>query len=100
MRVTVVSMMAAAHGRESITWTGDVAVSRHAEPDQINERLFRMFNRVDESDARYLQARGYDLPSLSVGDYLHWESQTWRVEGSGFSLYTGSEGAFRASLGI
>jgi hypothetical protein len=101
MKVTVVSMMAAAHGRESITWTGDVGgLDPTAPSDQINERCFRLFNRVDESDARYLQAKGYDLPSLSVGDFLHWGTTTWRVEGMGFSRYTGSDEAIRASMGL
>lgn len=101
MKVTVISMMAAAHGRDSIAWTGEV--TDHApdvSPEQVNEWLFRLLNRVDEADVRFLRERGYDLPSLSVGDYLHWEGVTWRVEGSGFSRYTGSDEAVRATMGL
>jgi hypothetical protein len=100
MKVTVVSMMAAAHGSDEIVWVGEVPEGYSGHEAETNERLFRYFNRVDGDDERRLAEIGYRLPSLSVGDYLHWQGVTWRVEGSGFSRHTGSDAALRTTLGI
>jgi hypothetical protein len=102
MRVEIVSMQAAVAGRESIVWIGEIAEAEfglvHTVEDGglsdracrvVNERLFRLFNRVDDEDGPRLEAIGYRLPSLSVGDLLVWGAQTWRVAGSGFDRVTG-----------
>jgi hypothetical protein len=91
MNVEIVSIQAAIHGRPSITWHGDVPVGFSGHIGQTNEALFRFFNRVDEADNDKLAAVGYFLPSLSVGDLLHWGSKTWRVAGAGFEAITGSD---------
>lgn len=61
------------------TWTGDVPAPFS------NETLFRLFNRVTEADATRLEAWGYTLPSLSVGDTVTWGGETFRVENIGFT---------------
>jgi hypothetical protein len=102
MRVTVVSIHAALAGRDEITWTGNVTAddlglahgpnpTDEAMRERINDALFRCFNRVDPIDEQRLDAIGYRLPSLSVGDLIHWERQTFRVAGLGFERITGSE---------
>lgn len=99
MRVEIVSIQAAIHGRPSILWTGDVSpedlAAVHPARDEsegaVNEGLFRFFNRVDDGDEERLERIDYRLPSLSVGDLLHWESKTWRVAGVGFDAITGSD---------
>jgi hypothetical protein len=100
MQVQIVSIQAALHGRPSIVWLGDVsaedlgldpvALTHEAAEGTVNEQLFRFFNRVDEPDVDRLEALGFDLPSLSVGDLLHWGSKTWRVAGAGFEQITDS----------
>jgi hypothetical protein len=103
MQLQIVSIQAALHGRPSIVWIGDVdaadlvnlsghglATDGQIEPERMNNALFRFFNRVDEEDGDRLEAIGYRLPSLSVGDLLHWGSKTWRVAGSGFEQITDS----------
>lgn len=63
-------------------WSGDVPL----QPSPgLNEELFRFFNRVDEADADRLDAIGYRLPSLSVGDTVSYDGRTFRVEGLGFA---------------
>lgn len=90
MRVEIVSIMAALAGRDSIVWTGDVEIAfPEFAASSVNAHLFRYFNRVDDEDAARLEAIGYRLPSLSVGDLVHWNGKTWRVAGLGFDLVTG-----------
>lgn len=85
MKVTVVSVQAIIASRDEITWVGNVPGINRADPaDRINEQLFRFFNRVEDGDHRKLEAIGYRLPSLSVGDVLHWQRMTFRVAGMGF----------------
>jgi hypothetical protein len=104
MLVEIVSIQAAIHGRPSILWSGDVdaidlvRISGHGvttderiDVERMNSALFRFFNRVDDGDGARLEAIGYRLPSLSVGDLLHWDSKTWRVAGVGFDPITGSD---------
>lgn len=104
MNVQIVSAQAILHGRFSILWHGDVGredlglegdafkwlAFREEHPERVNELLFRYFNRVDEADGDRLRDADFELPSLSVGDLIHWGSKTWRVAGSGFELLTGS----------
>jgi len=98
MQVQIVSIQAALHGRPSIVWIGDVTQEDLAEAirrdpldeGEVNEALFRFFNRVDDPDVDRLAEVGFELPSLSVGDLLHWGSKTFRVAGSGFEQITDS----------
>lgn len=110
MKVQIVSIQAALTGRESIVWTGDVEHSKLVMfmPQEfraqavtsgagsvpvviVNAAIFRIFTRVDERDIKRLERIGYELPSLSVGDLIHWNETTWRVAGAGFEKITGSE---------
>jgi hypothetical protein len=98
MNVQIVSIQAAIHGRPSILWHGEVELPEQAHPindgiteQEVNEFLFRYFNRVDEEDGDRLAEIGFELPSLSVGDLIHWASTTWRVAGMGFEKITGSD---------
>lgn len=104
MRVEIVSIQAAIHGRPSILWSGEidaidlvkifghgVTTDERIDEDRFNNALFRFFNCVDDGDEERLEAIGYRLPSLSVGDLLHWGSKTWRVAGVGFEAITGSD---------
>lgn len=82
--------------RDSFTWEGEVEISdeyRDAPGFEVCERLYRIFNRVDEHDGPRLEAIGYRLPSMSVGDLVaYWEPPAdrqqaldyYRVEGLGF----------------
>ena len=42
------------------------------------------------SAAKILEDIGYTMPSLSVGDLIHWDHVTYRVAGSGFEKLTES----------
>jgi hypothetical protein len=99
MNVQIVSIQAALHGAPSILWHGTVERDELAalmtQPprmthEAINEALFRYFNRVDDEDSERLHQIGFELPSLSVGDLIHWGSVTYRVAGSGFEKITDS----------
>lgn len=96
MRVTIVSIMAALAGADEIAWSGDVDLDELDDNPppadwEINTALFRFFNRVDDEDGPRLAEIGYRLPSLSVGDLIHRERETYRVAGLGFERITGSE---------
>lgn len=75
---------------ESKTWSGDAPIKMHENAYVVLERVWRMFNRVDDADVRRLERMGYDLPSLSVGDRVTIEdagcSFTYVVENVGYSL--------------
>lgn len=78
------------------TWQGDVPDEMFIGHDILlgtgmNEALFRIFNRVDEADSIRLEAWGYRLPSLSVGDTVSYDGRTFRVDDFGFTE-TESEG--------
>lgn len=94
MYVEIFSMHAAAHGREHVVWSGEVPNSLippeggWANPNQVNDNLFRFFNRVDEADCARLDALGYKLPSLSAGDFITWGEKTYKVRGIGFDTVT------------
>jgi hypothetical protein len=51
----------------------------------LTEAAFRFFNRVERADERRLLDIGYDLPSLSVGDLLTLDGETWEVAPMGFT---------------
>lgn len=100
MQVQIVSIHAAlTEGRPSILWVGEITekdlseVAGHPvdlDPASVNEALFRYFNRVDEADNDRLEDIGYTLPSLSVGDLVHWGGLTYRIAGVGFDQITNS----------
>lgn len=79
------------------TWEGEVpeeALALEDEPvrnNDVNEALFRLFNRVDMDDVRRLEGWGYRLPSLSVDDTVTWAGCTWRVADVGFELVPASD---------
>lgn len=91
MRVEIISINAAVVGdRDSITWTGEVDIDPSGQAvDAVNELLFRAFNRVEDRDDARLADLGYFLPSLSVGDLVHWGGYTYRVAGMGFEPMQG-----------
>lgn len=84
------STLARKGGREQATWKGTpdqlgvvVPTEMDWNPPFPNEKgelskavvgfltnVFRRTNRVDEEDVKRLDAAGYDLPSLSVGDIV------------------------------
>lgn len=72
----------------SQSWSGEVP---DAELDglqhigNINEQLFRLFNRVDEADVKRLEEWGYHLPSLSVGDTIAYQGKRFLVADIGFT---------------
>lgn len=49
-------------------WEGEIPPPADAE--RALEYVFRYFNRVDEGDGERLEALGYRLPSLGVGDLV------------------------------
>lgn len=52
-------------------WEGDVSYGfERSTPTATLESIFRAFNRVDEADCKRLDDLGYNLPSLSSGDFV------------------------------
>lgn len=88
MKVQIVSMQAVLHGRASIMWEGEIEVELGQTDAAYLVRLFRLFNRVTEQDVELLERMGYRLPSLSVGDLVHMNCATWRVEAVGWTRLT------------
>lgn len=85
MHVEIFSIHAAFSDRKHTTWAGEAQI-------ESPEDAFRYFNRVDEADVIRLDAMGYNLPSLSMGDYITLSrgdfhasrGDTYRVESIGF----------------
>jgi hypothetical protein len=76
---------------EGDVWEGDVpeldSIEEYDEVERdsvVNEHIFRLFNRVDEGDNERLEAWGYRLPSLSVGDVIEYDGRAWKVDDFGF----------------
>jgi hypothetical protein len=111
MRIQIFSMMAAIAGREDVQWDGDLLFDHDGVPfpastlvkepgfaaglpngaaDNINDRLWRVFQRVEDYDGERLAVLGYRLPSLSLGDFVTWSERTWQVTSRGFELVTGN----------
>lgn len=127
MKVEIFSLNAAVTGSvQGTTWSGDVPheigipegpdygyITEDQSPDDINAQvetadekwrqtilhiLFRLFNRVDDSDVDRLIQWRYYLPSLSVGDYITlWPTGgmddrtcTYAVQPFGFEKITGN----------
>ena len=84
------------------TWHGDLDLSLASSDEGRLELVYRLLNRVDESDHERLEAMGYMLPSLSMGDFvtLHLDvmgehgpvtqPRTWMVASVGFVEVTGN----------
>lgn len=66
---------------EGKTWTGEIPGTFE---DGSLDVIFRLFNRVEEGDAERLEAWGYTLPSLSVGDRVTVAGQRFVVMPIGF----------------
>jgi hypothetical protein len=95
-RIAIDSHMARLQPGRPHTWVGSIPLELPTQfdgsGDALDERfeeVFRFFNRVDEADCDRLDALGYHLPSLSVGDRVQvcWpgcEPRAFRVAGVGF----------------
>jgi hypothetical protein len=70
LRVRIVSLWGLTDPGRGFTWEGVINVENDATADQINEKIFRRFNRVTDEDVRLLEQDGYTMPSLSVGDIV------------------------------
>lgn len=81
--ITITSRMAEAFEYPETTWTGAVQLAT-TEPEDRLELIFRLFNRVDDSDCERLEKWGYKLPSLSTGDSVTMEGKTYRCESMGW----------------
>lgn len=84
MELSIFSSMAAAAGKQDCFWSGELTVDETMGEGELNERIFRAFNRVDEKDVAYLESVGFELPSLSVGDVVIHSGSAWRVDSTGF----------------
>lgn len=75
------------------TWSGEIdepLLDPLVYPeDNINETLFRLFNRVEAGDGLRLEALDYRLPSLSVGDRIEWDGRAYAVAALGFVAVDG-----------
>jgi peptidoglycan hydrolase-like protein with peptidoglycan-binding domain len=69
------------------SWEGEVDIP---EGDAL-EHIFRQFNRVTDADAERMEAQGYRLPSLSVGDQVEIGGRRYRVASMGFTEVQGME---------
>jgi hypothetical protein len=54
------------------------------EAEDVLEDIFRAFNRVTSEDCERLDAIGYKLPSLSVGDTVILDQKVYEVKNLGF----------------
>lgn len=52
------------------------------------ESIFRLFNRVNFEDTQRLEQMGYELPSLSGGDFVQVDGQWWLCASSGWKRVT------------
>jgi hypothetical protein len=68
-RITIESTNARETEEHIPSWSGLVNFSSE-DLGTILEETFRRFNRVSQEDVDYLDAIGYELPSLSVGDMV------------------------------
>lgn len=103
MHVEVISTYAALDGRENVVWSGEVDLPDTINPpddpaDDVNEALFRLFNRASDADAERLSGMNYRLPSLSAGDFVVWEETAYQVLSVGFEQATSSPTQVRASV--
>jgi hypothetical protein len=93
LNVSIVSLLAIIAGGDpfGISWQGHIPIelpdntpATGANADQVNEALFRAFQRLDDADGRRLEALDYRLPSLSCGDLIAWGGVAYRVLSIGF----------------
>ena len=52
------------------TWRGDLDLSLASSDEDLWNWSSGLFNRVDEGDHERMEAMGYMMPSLSVGDFV------------------------------
>jgi hypothetical protein len=97
VKIQIFSMVAAAAGKDKVVWSGEIPESYFegnlSGEDGINGMIFRIFNRVSETDVDFLNSIKYDLPSLSIGDFLTWQfgsepSKTFQIKAVGFDQIT------------
>jgi hypothetical protein len=110
MKVGIFSLMAACMSATDNllpVWAGDVPdtlISGSAEATdseyqaETNEALFRLFNRVEPEDSERLEAWGYRLPSLSVGDVIAWGGNSYRIDSVGFTKLTNTDAGAAAVM--
>jgi hypothetical protein len=94
MKVQIFSLMAAVVGGEhGAQWEGEVFIENEdaLSPEEINEQIFRLFNRVEDADGVRLERMGYRLPSLSVGDFVTWGGKTYSPGMIGWNCVTGND---------
>lgn len=67
-------------------WMGSVPPESviDVDPEAQLERIFRFFNRVEQADCDRLDALGYDLPSLTSGDFVEIDDQWWLCASGGW----------------
>lgn len=85
MDITIFSTMS---GKQ---WKGEVEPQWIIAPDAEGEmeRIFRLFNRVEQEDCDRLEGIGYDLPSLSSGDFVQdYNGQWWLCASVGWQKVT------------
>lgn len=58
------------------------------DPEAYMEHVFRYFNRVDEADVIRLKSVGYELPSLSSGDFVQVDGEFWLCGNVGWQRVT------------
>jgi hypothetical protein len=105
MEIEIFSVMAAIAGKREITWQGlvnDVMLAGEiakGDEDALCDRVYRLFNRVDENDGDRLERWKYFLPSLSLGDYVRIGDNTYRVDTIGFTKITNNPAVAAELLG-
>lgn len=107
MKIEVFSLTAAVGGAQDTTWKGDISLEGCLTQDDMLNRIYRLLNRVDAFDVERMQEWGYELPSLSVGDYvtIHIEGLTtgsevvtYQVKMTGFAKITGNPNVLGRAL--
>lgn len=85
MHITIFSTMS---GKQ---WKGEVEPQWIIAPDAESEmeRIFCLFNRVEQEDCERLESIGYELPSLSSGDFVEdYNGQWWLCANVGWVKVT------------
>lgn len=65
-------------------WEGDVEVPKGLAKGHLLEFLWRKFNAVTGDDADWMKEVGFEQPSMSVGDEVTVNRETFIVTGTGF----------------
>lgn len=95
MQISVFSIIAATAGLECPVFIGeldDELFDDELVDEALAERVIRLLNRCGQADLDRLERIGYQLPSLSVGDYFTVQGVTWQVATFGVERVTGDPG--------